>query len=292
MKTGAKITFSVGLFVYGLFLFSALTFYRLPADEILSAAINRATHGEILVTAEKSSSSLWKGHHLQNLKWTIDTGSSPVVEPMESLTLSPNLFRLFQGYLPINLRGVLAKGSFQGSAGISIFRGLNRSYASLEAHGIQLENLAVINSLAQREIKGKLRGKAHLYGTLKDPARINGRGTIIVEDGAMDMRADAFGLQTLPFEEITLPITVKNGIADLNGGEIKSPLFGGDLEGQVRLHQDFLASQLHLTARIRPGPSTQDGRTAGAPGRGSRVFVIELKGTIGKPLISWSGDIP
>jgi type II secretion system protein N len=292
MKTRTKIILWGGLFIYGLFLLLALTFYRLPADEILSAAIDRMTHGKILVSVEKRSSSLWRGHHLEGLTWTIYSGSSVIVEPMESLTMSPSLLRLFQGYVPINMKGVLAKGSFKLSAGISMIRGRNKGYVKLVASGIQLENLAVISSLAQREITGKLSGQADLYGVLNDFNSINGQGTIIVENGAVDIKADAFGLRTLPFQKITLPLTIKNGISDLKSGRIISPLFGGDLEGQIKLHQDFQDAPLQVKARIRPGPASHEGQAGKSPARRDRAFVIELQGTIGKPLISWTGDIP
>jgi type II secretion system protein N len=290
MKTHTKIILWVGLFVYGLLLFLALTFYRLPADEILSGVLNRMTHGKILLSAEKRSSSLWKGHQLENLTWTIDSGGSVILEPMESLSLSLNVLRFFQGYAPINMKGVLARGSFKASVGISLLRGLNKGYARIEASGIQLEDLAVLNSLAQREIQGKLRGRFDFSGTLNDLRKITGQGIILVENGAVDVNADALGLQTLPFQSLTLPLSIKNGVADLRGGEIKSPLLGGDLEGQIKLHENLQASPLQVKARVRPGSPGQDGQATKSPGQAGRPIIIELQGTIGRPLISWPGD--
>lgn len=292
MKISTKIILLIGLIVYGLVLFLALTFYRLPADKILSGTLDRMTHGKILLSVEKRSSSLWKGHLLEGLTWTIASGTSEVVESMESLTLSPNLLRLFQGYVPINMKGVIAKGSFEASVGISMLRGLRKGYASLEALGIELENLAVLNRLAQREIKGKLKGQAELYGNLNDLMRTNGQGIIVVEDGAVDIKADVFGLRTLPFTKLTLPLIVKDGVTDLKGGEIRGPVFGGEFEGQIKLHHDFQASPIQVKARITPGQSSHDGQAGKSPVRGARPIVIELRGTIGSPIISWTGALP
>ena len=43
MKTRHKIFLWLGFIVYGLALFAVLTFYRLPADKILSKAVETAT---------------------------------------------------------------------------------------------------------------------------------------------------------------------------------------------------------------------------------------------------------
>jgi type II secretion system protein N len=292
MKTRTKIMFGAGLLFYGLILFVALTFYRLPVEEILSGAINRMTHGKVFLTAEKRSFSLWKGHRLERLTWTIYAGNSVVTEPMESLTLSPNLFRLFQGYVPVNMKGVLPEGSFKLSVGVSPLRGMSKGYATIETEGIQLETLSILKSLAQREIRGKLMGRFDFYGDLNDLARADGQGTVTIEDGALDVKADALGLHTLPFQRLVIPLTFKNGVADLRDGEIRSPLMTGDLEGQISLHQDLEASPLQLKARIRPGPPPPEGQAVRSPVRGRRPLVIELQGTLGSPLISWTGDLP
>ena len=160
----------LGLIVYGLGLFAALTFYRLPADRILSRAVEGMSDGKILVSVEKISSSIWKGHHLENLTWTIQSEDFVAVEPMAHLTLSPGFLRLLQGYVPLCLKGALAGGSFEISMGISMLRGLNKGYANIEAAGIRLEDLKGLRLFAQREIKGKVTGGSD------QPARLSNGG--------------------------------------------------------------------------------------------------------------------
>jgi len=289
MKTSTRIILWVGIIVYGLALFFALTFYRLPADKILSRTVERVTDGKMLLSVGKTSSSLWKGHHLEDITWTLQSGDFVVVERMSSLILSPSFLRILQGYVPVRLKGALAKGTFQMSAGISIFRGLNKGYANIEAAGIQLGELRALSLFAQRQIKGKLGVQADLHGALNDLRKINGQGTFVVEDGAVDIKADGFGMKTLTFAKLTFPLFLENGAADLKGGEITGPLFAGDFEGQIRLHQDLKASPLQVKARIRPGPSFQDEQAGNLPVQGDRPMVIHLQGTLAKPVISWTG---
>ena len=292
MKTSSRIILWVGLVVYGLALFSALTFYRLPADKILSGIVERMTGGDVIVSAGKLSSAPWKGHRLEDLTWTIRSGDSVLVERMEHLTLSPNFLRLFQGYVPFALKGAMAKGTFQVSAGISMIPGLHNGYAKIRLTGIHLGDVEALSVLAQRKIKGRLTAQADLNGTFKDLTKLNGRGAFMVEDGAVDILGDGLGIRNFPFARITLPFSVGNGVLDLKGGEIVGPLFGGNLEGQIRLHHDLQASPLQIKAAIIPGGFPSDGQTRETALRGAGPIVIELQGTIGTPLISWSGASP
>lgn len=291
MKTSTKIILCVGLILYGFFLFAAMTFYRLPADEILNGALDKMTHGKITLSAEKSSSSLWKGHYLEDLTWTIDSHGSLVVERMKSLTLSPNFLRLFQGYAAINMKGELAKGRFIGNAGFSLLRGLKKTCAVLEASGIELENLAFLRPVAQRDITGKLKGRVEVNGDLNDFRKINGQGTITVENGALGIKAGGFGFKTIPFAKVFFPFKVKSGLTDLKGSKISGPLFEGDIEGQIKIQNDFRTSPIEMQARIVPASSSHGGQAGKSPTRGGPI-VIELHGTIGNPLISWTGVFP
>lgn len=289
MKTRTRIILWAGLLVYGLGLFSALTFYRLPADKILSRAIEEISGGKMHLSTGKMSSSLWKGHHLENLTWTIQLEDFVAVEPMAYLTLSTNFLRYFQGYVPLRLKGVLGRGAFDMSAGVSMFRGLDKAYAKIDAADILLGDLAALSRFAQRRIKGQVTGRAELSGSFHDLRKIIGQGTIVIEDGAMDMRAEVFGIKTLPFSKITIPFSLRNGAAEIKKGEIEGPLFGGDFEGQIGLHPDLQAGSLEVAATIRPGPSLQQGQVGNLPALKDRPILIQLQGTVAKPMISWTG---
>jgi type II secretion system protein N len=292
MRTRTKILLCFGLIVYGLVLFSALTFYRLPADKILTRTVEKVTEGKVLVSPGKLTSTLWKGHHLEDLSWTIQAGDKVVVERMAYLTLSLNFLRLLQGYVPLTLKGAMAKGTFQMSAGVSMILGPSKGYAKLQARGIQLGEIEALTLLVQRNIKGRLAARADVHGALNDPRKLEGQGTFWVEDGALDIKGDGFGIRNLPFSRITLPFSVGNGVVDLKGGEITSPLLGGKFDGQIRLHHDLQASPLQVKARLIPGLSSPDGQAGDLPLRGTRPILFDLQGTIGRPLISWTGAFP
>ena len=289
MKTRTRVILWLGLIVYALGLFAALTFYRLPADRILSKAVERMSDERIRISVGNMSSSIWKGHRLENLTWTIQSEDFVVVEPMAHLTLSPAYLKLLQGYIPLCLKGALAGGSVEISMGISMLRGLNKGYANIKAEGIRLENLEALRLLAQREIKGKVTGRASLSGSLHDPSKISGQGTFTVQDGALDMKTEVFGIKTLPFAKATLPFSIRDGAAEINQGEIAGPLFEGNFEGRIRLHPDLQASTLQVVATIRPGLSLQEGRAGSLPALGARPIVIQLQGTVAAPVISWTG---
>jgi len=279
----------VGFIVYGLALFSVLTFYRLPADKILSGTVESMTDGRVLVSSGKLSSTLWRGHHLEDLTGTIQSGNSVVVARMDYLTLSPNFLGLFQGYLPVNLKGKMAKGTFQMSAGISMVRGLDNGYASLEVVGIHLGDVEALSMLAQRQIKGKLTGRADLHGPLKELRKLKGRASILIEDGTVEARMDAFGFRAIPFLKLSLPLFVQDGVASLKEGRLTGPLFSGELEGRIRLLQDLELSPLQIRAAIRPGPSLAGEKGGNLPLSGDKPLVIRLEGTIGKPLFTFAG---
>jgi len=287
MTKGQKITLWLGLLVYGLALFAVLTFYRLPADRLLTKAVDAATGGKVHVSAEKVSASLWRGYRFENLTWTLQSGGAAAGVRMESLTLSPGFLGLVRGYLPVDAKGALAGGTFQISAGASMMRGLGKGYATVRAEGIDIEELGAFTRIVRREVKGRLTGQAEFYGALNELKKLNGRAGILFEDGSVDTRVEAFGIRTLPFERISLPLTVRNGVAILEGGQLAGPVLAGEFEGQIRLLPNLQVSPLQLTATVRPGPSlTGEG---GLPRSGDKPFVIQLKGTVGKPLFTLAG---
>jgi|GEM_PF-3815825 len=289
MRKRQTVLLWLGFIVYGVVLFAVLTFYRLPADKILSKAVEKATGGKVFVAAEKTSASLWKGFGFENLTWTVQSGTAVLNEKMESLTLSPRYLGLLQGYLPVKMEGGLARGTFQAAVGVSMIHGLSKGYGSLKTQGIDLGALASVEKIAQREIKGKLTAQADFTGPLNDLRKLNGQATILVADGTIDTKMDAFGLRTIPFQKLSLPLTVRNGTANLKGGRLVGPLLTGDLEGQIRLLQNLQLSTLQITAIVKPGPSLTGDKGGPLPVKGDKPFVIQLQGTIGRPLFNLAG---
>jgi type II secretion system protein N len=289
MKRRNQIILWIGFVLYGLALFSVFTFYRLPADKILAKVLETMTHGQVSVSAQRMSPSLWKGYRLKDLTWTVESGGSLISERMEALTLSPSFLNLFLGYFPIEAEGTLAGGTFHISAGVSMIHGAGQGYATLKAAGIRLEDLAVANLLMQRQMRGKLRGEADITGPLNDLRKVSGKGAIFVEDGSVETKLDLLGLKTIPFAKLTLPLTIRNGVANLKGGQIIGPLLTGDLEGWIRLQPDFRASPLQITATLRPGPSFTDKQIGGPLMAKDRQLVVQLQGTLSRPLFSLAG---
>jgi type II secretion system protein N len=289
MKRRTKIFLWLGFLLYGLALFCLFSFYRLPADKILAKILETVTHGQVFVSAQRVSSSVWKGYRLEKLTWVVESGGTTISEKMESLTVAPSFLKLFLGYLPIEAEGPLAGGTIRINAGVSMVRGAAKGYASLEASGIRLEDLAVTSLLMQRQIKGKLRGEAEITGSLNDLRKVNGKGTVFVEDGSVETRLDFLGLKTISFSKLTLPLSIRNGVATIKGGQITGPLLTGDLQGRIRIQQDFRTSPLQMTATIRPGPSFRQEQTRFPWIEKDRPLVVRLQGTLGKPFLSLAG---
>jgi type II secretion system protein N len=289
MKTSHKIMLWLGFILYGMVLFALLTLYRMPADKLLSKALETVSQGKVSVSPQRTSFTPWRGYRFEDLTWTVQSGGAAVSDRMESLVLSPGFLGLLKGSLPVDMEGVVAKGTFQLSAGVSMLRGLSKGYANLKATGIQLGDLATVNQIAQRQIKGRLTGQVDLYGPLNELKKLNGQANLLVEEGAVDARVDAFGFRTIAFEKLLLPLTVKNGVASLKGGLMVGPVLAGEFEGQVRLLQNLQDSPLQVTATLRPGPSLRHDKGGDLPAKGDKPFVIQLGGTIGKPLFTLAG---
>jgi type II secretion system protein N len=292
MKGQSKILLWAGFFLYGLAVFSLLTFYRLPADEILAKVVEAVSHGQVSVSEQRMSASLWEGYRLEDLTWTIEAGDTLLTERMKSLSLSPSLLKVFLGYFSVDAKGDLAGGSIQLSAGLPFVHRAGNGYASLKTDGIRIEELAAANLLMQRQIKGKLRGEADIVGPLNDLRKLSGKGAVFVEEGSVETRLDFLGLKTIPFAKLALPFTLRNGVASVKDGQIAGPLLTGDLEGWIRLQSDFRVSPIEVTATIRPGPSFDNEQTGVAVMAKNRPWVVHLRGTLSKPLFSLAGGSP
>ena len=289
MNLGKKILFWAGLVIYTVIVFLLMTFYRLPADKLVAATIKNFSKGRLQFKAEKMSPALPVGYNIEELSYGISLGDTLAVDRLKSLTVKPDYQRLFKGYLPVRFSGVMQRGSIHGTTGVAIRGGVEDGYISIKIFDVFLEDLNILRSFSNRNLKGKLKGEINVKGNLIDPLKMEGEGHFYVEKGSIDSRIDLPGLKTLSFESIKFVFSIKDGLIVLKNSEMDGPILSGSFSGEIKLKKKITASQLKIKAMMKPGPLLANNQFASLflskIRKGNNPININVLGTVEKPSI-------
>ncbi len=288
MKLDRKRIFWAGLAVYALILFLFLTFYRLPADQLIAATTAHATRGRLNIEAKRVTPILPLGYRLEDVQCVVRLGEISARDSLKSLTLRPGLLRLLAGYLPVRFACALQKGRLEGKTGASLF-GARKGYLTLDASEVSLEDLNILQSLSRRELKGRLQAEMTIESDMTDPSQLTGEGRVLWEQGSIGTKLSVPGLEAVPFDALTLAFAAQKGKVTLKESNMKGPMFSGSLAGEIRLARKISQSQVMIEARLIPGPMLQNNEMASQFLDKSRKgpLIISVKGTLERPSVSW-----
>ena len=286
-----KILSYTGITLYAFILFLLMTFYRLPADKLIAATMENLTKGRLLFKAEKVSPVLPTGYRLEEVSYGIFVRDTAAKDHFKSLTLGPDYREIFLGRLPIKFNGVMPRGNIHGKTGLSIPNRGKEGYLTIKATDVYLEDLNILRSFSERAFTGKLNGEIKIEGDLADLSRIYGEGHLYLEKGSIDTRINIPGMEAIPFKEIKLDFTIKDGIVVLNNSKIDGPMFSGNFSGEIRLNKGIANSEIKITARMRPGPLLENNQLTGKflarVMKGNDPLIITVGGNLNSPNIKW-----
>ena len=266
-----------------------MTFYRLPADKLISYAMEDYTGGRLLFKTEEMSPRFPGGYEMKAVSYGILLGNVLLTDRFDSLTINLDYKRLMLGYLPITFNGLISSGGFNGKAGVSLRNRLDNSYFSVKASDIHLKDIHIISSFSNRNLKGRFRGKINIEGNFNDPTKINGNGHFFVENGSIDTRIDLPGLNSVPFKSIELDFSIEGGIMTLKKGEMNGPLFSGNYSGEIKLKKKISRSRIKINGTMKPGPMLENNQFAkqflSKIRKGNNPINIKILGTLERPSI-------
>ncbi len=111
----------------------------------------------------------------------------------------------------------------------------------------------------------------------------------------MEIQIEFLGLKELPFQNLSIPFSIKEGLVSLKEVELVGPVFSGKMTGDIRLRNPLTQTALHLNAKLSPGSAREPGsgigdknRTAPASGAANGPMVFRVEGTLQNPRIVWS----
>jgi len=289
MKVNRKVFSWAGFTLYGCILFLVLTLYRLPTDKIIAATIESVSGGRLVLRAEKMLFSFPGSYNMEGVSYGFMLGDRLFTGSLESLTLTPNYHRVLLGFFPIEFRGTMPRGVFQGKLGISAISKLKNGYFSIKVDDLPLEDLDILRSLIERELKGVLDCEMKLKGDFTDFSKTEGSGHLHVEKGAIGTRFDLPGLETVPFSSIKVGFLVKDGRMTLSRSEMSGPMLSGEVSGDLELVKKLTKGRLKMEAKMTPGPSLKNNPLAAKllskTLKGDSPVVIRIGGTLENPRI-------
>jgi type II secretion system protein N len=286
MNASRKWIFAAFL-VYGATLFLILTIYRLPSEKLLQRGVHEFTGGMVTLKPEKISPTFPPGYRLENVEYSVLLTGDFYKNKLKFLDIYPDYLGLIEGYFPIVMKGLLPRGDFELEAGASILRGAKDGYIALKTSDTYLDDLGFLKMYTGRTLKGKMRGEVNLKGNLMDYTQINGDGRIAIEEGSMELPVPMFGLKELPFQNLQIFFSLKEGLLSLKEVELTGPVFSGRVSGDLRLRKPLEQSILHLSARLTPGSGLTGSDRPPLPAGRDGLMGARVEGTLRNPRISW-----
>ena len=278
--------------LYMVILFLLMTFYRLPADRLIAATVENLSGGRLLLGAQKVTRLFPPRYKLEEVSYGIFSGDALSRDSFRSLILGPDYRGLFMGYLPLEIKATMPRGSLNGRMGVSITRGVQNSYLMIKTDDLFLEDLGLLGPFLKRDIKGRLKGEIRVKGNLTDHTKITGRGQFHAEKGSIGTRIDLPGMERISFESVKLGFSIKDGILALDQSNIDGPMLSGNLSGEIKWHKKVASSRLNITAKIRPGPLLENNQLTRQflkkVRKGNNPVIIKIRGTLERPSINWS----
>ena len=285
-----KLAFISLLALYGIVLFAVLTLARMPAERLFAAKVQEVSNGRVALHVEEFDPRFPDGVALNGIRFRVAAGRTDLQGRLGSLHMRPDYGGLVRGYLPIRFRGTTPGGPVQGRIGLSPGKGLADGYVRIHTEGFALELFPLIGSLLDRGVKGRLSADIDMRGDLERPARAEGKGTVRIEDGAVEADLGLPGLEEIPFESLVMDFTLEQGTLALSRAEMKGPAFSGSFQGGIALHDALPRSRLRLEGELTPGPMVLENaflsRFLQKVLKGEQSVRVRVRGTLQNPSIA------
>ena len=281
-----------GLMIYTIILSLLMILYRLPADKLIAATLDRYSDGRLLFKAEEMAYLFPSEYRMEEISYGLHLGENPISDHLRSLSFGPDYGALFSGYLPIKIKGLMSQGDIAVKAGISFRDGLRNGYLFITLNDLYLDDLNIIKSFSNRALKGRMKGDLNLEGNLIDPANLHGNGRFMMKEGAIGTTIDIPGMNEVPFNNLQMDFSIKNGMISLKKSEMDGPLFSGKFFGEIKLKKKIVESQLKLRGEMSLRPSAEKNQFIGQfierIRKNKGPFIIKVEGTLERPIIFWS----
>lgn len=278
------------LLLYGIVLFVILTLAGMPLERLLASKLEKATNGRLIVHSNRFDLRFPDRAIMKGVVFRFTPGRIGMEGRIDTLRMRPDYGMLIRGYLPVRFQGQTPAGTFNGRMGVSAGRGIRDGYASLRTSEFSIESFPSIKYLLGREIKGLLSAEMDLRGDLRHPIDAQGKGTLLIERGALEAQLGVPGLEQIPFDSLEMLFTLEDGVLNISRAGMKGPAFSGDFQGGIELHKELQRSRISLQGELTPGPLVLNNAFLGGlldkVLEGAQSVRVRVRGTLERPAVT------
>ncbi|MCF8061056.1 MAG: type II secretion system protein GspN [Deltaproteobacteria bacterium] len=267
-----------------------LTFARMPLEKLLAAKVLEASDGRIALHMEACNPAFPDRVVLRGVRFRVAAGKTDLRGLLDLLQVRPDYSGLLRGYLPIRFQGKSPGGAVQGRIGMSPGNGLRDGYLQLHTEEFALERFPAIGAFLDRKLEGRMSAELDLRGNLEAPAGAEGKGSLQIDNGALEANLGLPGLEEIPFESLVMSFTLEKGTLDVSRAEMKGPAFSGHFQGDLVLREALPRSRLRLQGELTPGPMVLENaflsRFLQKVLKGDQSVRVRVRGTLQSPSIA------
>ncbi len=278
------------LLLYGIALFVILTLAGMPLERLLASKLDKASNGRLIVHSNQFDLSFPDRTVMKGVVFRFTPGRVGMEGRIDTLRMRPDYGGLVRGYLPVRFQGETPAGTFNGRMGVSAGRGLRDGYASLRTSEFSIESFPSIKYLLGREIKGLLSAEVDIQGDLRGLINAEGKGTLLIERGALEAQLGVPGLEQIPFDSLEMLFTLEDGMLNISRAGMKGPAFSGDFKGSIELHKELQRSRISLQGELTPGPLVLNNTFLGGlldkVLEGAQSVRVRVRGTLERPAVT------
>lgn len=144
----------------------------------------------------------------------------------------------------------MGKGSLTGT--VRWLAGERRLSVTATARDVGLADVPLLGRLAGRVLEGTVSGV--FGGDVRLPARelLSLQGEMRVDEGRVGLKRPILGHRELPFSLVKVNVHGRDGVVNIEQGEVVSNLFDGQFAGMFNVHRGELFDRLDVRGVLHP----------------------------------------
>lgn len=244
---------AIGYLLYGLGVLTILLWLLFPRETI-RRFVEQSLHGlgpDVRWQIGALRLDLPGGLHLEDIEGFGAEGETTRLLRIDRLTITPLLLPSLRiGTPSADYSLTIGKGSLSGT--VRWQAGERKVSATGTARDVGLANAPLLGRLTGRVMEGTVSGLFEGEVRLPDRELLSLKGEMRVDEGRVGLQRSILGHRELPFSLIKAVVHGRDGVVNIEQGEVVSNLFDGRFAGTLSVQRDDLFDRLEVRGVLHP----------------------------------------
>ena len=244
----------LGYLFFCIIVAGSLLYYRFPSNafrDFLTTTANNVTNVTTL-SIGRIKPSLPLGLKIEHTEFLLRDKPSIKLVMVDNLFVKPDLWSFFKRGRTYRFHCLAYGGDVEGCINFKKDSMETPFDTEITLKNIHIDNHEHIKDLIGIQINGMLTASIFYKGQYKNLMDGTGRGNLKLLSGQVELLEPILSLKSIEFDEIISDIVLERQTVYLKRAELIGPMLKSTLSGTIRLHKEFVKSQLNVKGTIEP----------------------------------------